>query len=208
MPNFVFINPINHTNPPKMLKSIVKSSFVFASAIALFSFTLPSNWFKAGSSPKSYEMGLVKGLGSNGSNAATIKSIDKNIKGFGTLMQECKADKFLGKRVKMTALVKSENVKRWAGLWLRVDQARSQQPLAMDNMFNRPIKGNTDWKSYEIVLDIPANATQLAYGALLHGTGQIWFDQVQFEIVPNTTSTTNTTANPVNQEPVNLGFDE
>ena len=46
----------------------------------------------------------------------------------------------LGKRVRMTGLVKSENVASWAGLWLRVDQSGSQQPLSFDNMGDSRIK--------------------------------------------------------------------
>ena len=100
-------------------------------------------------------MGIEKGAGQNGKNAATIKSIDKKIDGFGTLMRQCVPDKYLGKRIKMTAFVKTENVKNWAGLWLRVDQAGSNQPLSFDNMSDRPIKGSTNWTEYEIILDVP-----------------------------------------------------
>src|ERR1017187_9937896 len=117
-------------------------------------------------------MGIDKGAGQGGKNCATIKSTDKKIDGFGTLMQMCKPDKYLGKRVRMTGYVKSESVTDWAGLWLRVDQANSQVPLAFDNMQDRAIKGTYAWKKYEIVLDVPANASMIAFGALLSGTGQ------------------------------------
>lgn len=63
----------------------------------VFSFDVPKGWIKAGSEPKKYEMSLEKGAGQDGKNAATIKSIDKKISGFGTLMQNCLPDKYLGK---------------------------------------------------------------------------------------------------------------
>ena len=135
-----------------MKKSFLKISFLFALTFTLLSFDLPTGWFNAGSKPKSYEMGIDKGAGQNGKNAATIKSIDKKIDGFGTLMQQCSPDRYLGKRIKMTAFVKTENVLNWSGLWLRVDQAGSHQPLSFDNMGDRPIKGTTDWKQYQITL--------------------------------------------------------
>lgn len=192
-----------------MKTKILKTALLFGTAIILLSFDLPSDWFKAGNSPKSYEMGIDKGVGKDSKNAGTIKSIETNIKGFGTLMQECHADKYLGKRVKMTGYVKSENVIDWAGLWLRIDKANSTEHLALDNMQDRAIKGTTEWTKYEIVLDVPENASLLAYGALLNGTGQIWFDNISFEIVGDSEKT----SAPIKKdripvEPRNLGFEK
>jgi hypothetical protein len=178
-------------------------------AFALFSFNLPEDWIKAGSHPSSYDMGIDKGSGPEGKNAATIKSIDKKINGFGTLMQMCLADKYAGKRVRMSALVKSKDVEEWAGLWFRVDQANSSDPLSFDNMQDRAIKGTTDWKKYEIVLDVPQRASKLAYGALISGTGQIWFTNIKFEIVDSSVPTTGMGKSEKSlQEPTNLNFDK
>jgi hypothetical protein len=186
---------------------MLKGTLLVGTTLALLSFDLPSGWFAAGSKPKSYEMGIDNGSGQDGSNAATIKSIDKKINGFGTLMQNSLPDKYLGKRVRMTGEMKSKDVTDWAGFWFRVDQAGLKTSLSFDNMHDgnkdRSIKGTTDWKKYEIVLDVPAKATNLAYGALLSGTGQIWFTKINFEIVDNTVKTTDIR----NSEPTNLNFD-
>jgi len=101
-----------------------------------------------------------------------------------------KPDKYLGKRVKMTGYLKPKDVTDWAGFWFRVDQPGLQQFLSFDNMRDRPIKGTTNWKKYEIVLDVPKGASNIAFGALLSNTGQIWLDNVNFEIVDNFVSTT------------------
>ena len=144
---------------------------------------LPTGWFKAGNKPKSYQMIVEDSSGVDRKKAMTIKSIDKNIDGFGTLMQNFSPDKYLGKRIRMSGYMKSKNVETWSGFWLRVDKAGSQTSLAFDNMQDRPIKGTTEWKKYEIVLDVPSEATNIGFGALLDGTGQIWFDKLNFEIV-------------------------
>jgi hypothetical protein len=193
-----------------MITKMLKGVLLVGTTVALLSFDLPTGWFKAGSKPDSYEMGVDKNAGQDGKNAATIKSIDKKINGFGTLMQESKPDNYLGKRVKMTAFIKSENVKDWAGLWFRVDQAGSDQPLSFDNMENRAIKGTTDWTKYEIVLDVPANASMLAYGVLIDGTGQIWFDNLSFAIVDESVKTTgyNKGQSEIQSEPTNLDFEK
>ena len=194
-----------------MAKSILKSFLLFGIAVALFSFDLPSSWFKAGNKPNSYDMGIDKAAGQDGKNAATIKSIDKKIDGFGTLMQQCKPNKYLGKRIKMSGFVKTENVTTWSGLWLRVDQSGSNKPLSFDNMGDRPIKGTTDWTKYEIVLDVPSNSSLIAYGALLAGTGQIWFDNITFEIVSESVPTlgsVNAKKSAIQDEPTNLDFEK
>ena len=194
-----------------MTKSILKSFLLFGIAAALLSFDLPTSWFKAGNKPNSYDMGIDKAAGQDGKNAATIKSIDKKIDGFGTLMQQCKPDKYLGKRVKMSGFVKTENVTTWAGLWLRVDQSGSNKPLSFDNMGDRPIKGTTDWTKYEIELDVPSNSSLIAFGALLAGTGQIWFDNITFEIVGEsvpTSGSVNAKKSAIQDEPTNLDFEK
>lgn len=187
------------------------STFILATAVLfLSSFDVPKSWFVAGSAPKSYNMGIESGAGQEGKNAATIQSKGEKVKGFGTLMQNCNPDKFLGKRVRLTAFVKSENVNGWAGLWLRVDQKNSTEPLSFDNMDDRAVKGTTEWTKYEIVLDVPASASNIAYGALLSGGGKIWFDNLTFEVVDASVPTTG--ENHKNRmplkEPGNLSFEE
>jgi hypothetical protein len=190
-----------------MAKNILQSVLLVGATVALLSFDLPVGWFIAGSKPKSYEMGIDKGAGLDGKNAATIKSIDAKIEGFGTLMQNSKPDKYLGKRVKMTGYMKSKEVAGWAGFWLRIDQADSKRALGFDNMHNRAVKGTINWTKFDIVLDVPANATNLAYGALVSGTGQIWFDNLNFEIVDNSVPLTITSDFAIPSEPTNLSFE-
>ncbi len=183
----------------------LKLTLLVGLTVMFLSFDIPSGWFKAGDKPDSYEMGIDKGAGQDGKNAATIKSIDKKIIGFGTLMQDCLPDKYLGKRIRMSGYMKSKDVNDWAGFWLRVDNE-----LSFDNMQDRPIKGTTDWKKYEIVLDVPKEAVNIAFGALLSGTGQIWFDNITFEIVDNSVAITNGEYNKYmpQKEPTNLDFEK
>jgi hypothetical protein len=195
------------------VKKNLTGVLLIAMTVTLFSFDLPTGWFKAGSDPKSYDMGIDKGAGQDGKNAATIKSTAKKIKGFGTLMQNCLPDNYLGKRVRMSGMVKTQDVSDWSGLWFRIDQKGSEQTLGFDNMHDgkkdRSIKGTTAWTRYEIVLDVPLNSSNLAYGALLVGTGQIWFDDIKFEVVDNSVPTTGQGKDGLmpSKEPVNLDFE-
>jgi len=155
-------------------------------AISLLSFTtdkeLPVNWFKAGSNPNSYQMKLDKTNYVSGNSSALIESIDNKIKGFGTLMQSASAKDYLGKKIKMKGMIKTKDVKKWAGLWLRID-GKNKEALGFDNMKKRSIKGTNDWTEYEIVLYVPKNAETINFGALLVGTGILWFDDLSFEVI-------------------------
>lgn len=139
-------------------------------------------WFKAGNKPNSYNIGLDKSIYKSGGSSAFLESTEKNIKGFGTLMQTCNAKDYLGKRIKMTAYIKAENVSDWAGMWLRVD-SKGKGALSFDNMQDRAIKGCKDWTKCEIVLDVPEESGTLNFGILISGTGKAWFDDISFEVV-------------------------
>lgn len=177
-----------------MKTKISASVLLVGILLTLFSFDIPDGWFPAGDHPKSYVMDIDESSNVGKKGAMTIKSIDKEIDGFGTLMTNSKPDKLLGKRVRMTGWMKTKDVKEWAGLWFRVDGKDKEAILSFDNMkdgkTDRSIKGTTDWKKYEIILDIPPSSTQLAYGALLCGTGQIWFIDVNLEEVSILINTT------------------
>ncbi|MBI1306984.1 MAG: hypothetical protein GC181_10320 [Bacteroidetes bacterium] len=181
-------------------------------ALVFFSFDLPSGWFKAGANPEMFDMGVDRGAGRNNGNAGTIKSIKKSKDAWGTLMSTCLPGKYSAKRVRMSGYIKAADVKGWAGLWLRVD-SEGGKTLSFDNMHDgktdRSISGTSEWTKYEVVLDVPKEAAKLAYGVLLSGTGQIWFDDIKFEIVEKTVSTTGkeqTDNTP--KEPVNLDFEK
>ena len=122
-------------------------------------------------------------------------------------MQSCSAKEYLGKRIQMTAYVKSENVSDWAGMWLRVDSRLERRSLSFDNMQDRPIKGNNDWKKCEIILDVPEESGTLNFGVLLSGTGKVWFDDISFEIVDNLKAKT-TTERSLPEKPSNIDFEK
>lgn len=141
------------------------------------------SWFMAGSHPQDYEAGIDSNVTYNGKNSGFIKSIVEEAKGFGTLMQMFKADDYRNKRMRFAAVVKSEEIADWAGLWMRIDGPEQGKFLGFDNMQNRPIKGTTAWQNYEVVLDVPQESVAIAFGILLRGTGQAWLSDVHFEEV-------------------------
>jgi hypothetical protein len=167
----------------------------------------PEGWFMAGSKPASYDTGVDSEAMYNGHPSAFVKSKQPSIDGFGTLMQQFKADQYLGKRIRFSAFVKSEGVKDWAGLWMRVDKGSgaSTKTLAFDNMQHRAIKGTTNWQNYEVVLDVPEDATGIFFGILLSSTGSVWLNTANFDVVPISIPTTGT-SQTLPEAPKNLDF--
>jgi hypothetical protein len=196
----------------RTLKSILILSLVpfLIFGFVLLSNDMPKSWLKAGSVPASYKFGSDSIIFKNGHKSACIESTDKNIDGFATIMQICSAKNYLGTRIKMTGYIKSENVSDWAGMWLRVDARTEMKSLSFDNMQDRPVTGNSDWTKCEIILDVPEESGTLNFGALISGTGKIWFDNISFEILDNNTPKTSKelSAMPIPEKPENLDFEE
>lgn len=195
------------------MKKIIGVVFVIAIVAVFFLIAdnnnrIPNGWFPAGSNPSEYEMGIDISNFQNGNSGAYIKSKSPKENEFGTLMQSISAENYLGKRLRLSGHLKSEDIKGWSGMWMRIDGENNQQ-LGFDNMRGRTIRGTTDWKKYEIVLDVPANSKTINYGVLLGGQGKVWFDNVKVEEVDKSVAVTNTaTENKYPKEPINLDFEE
>ncbi len=171
-------------------------------------FTLQSqnniDWKKAGNAPQSYNIGVCFDSLKN-YNINYIKSIDNKIKGFGTLLQFMEAKNYYNKRIKLSANIKTKDVKGKCMMWLRVDSKLDRNYLAFDNMNDRPILGTTDWHKYEIVVNVSPDASDIYYGVLIEGEGEAFVDNLVFEIAEQNT---NVTGIERTNKPLNLNFED
>ena len=195
-----------------MAKKISGFALIIVAAAAMLSFIEPKGWHVSGSAPEKYDIGLFKVAGHEGKCSGIIRANKKSYFGdeYGSLMQVISSQKFLGKRIRMTGYMKSIGVTQWAAFYLRADKEDSKEPLSFDNMRDRPITGNTKWTQYTIDIDIPLNASKVAFGALLHGPGQIWFDDINFEVIGKSTipATEVVCDTSKKREPENLDFEQ
>jgi hypothetical protein len=120
------------------------------------------------------------------------------------MMQSFDPADYKGKRLRMSGWVKAESVKRWAGLWMRVD-GQTGGSLAFDNMQSRPIVGTRDWTRYEVVLDVAPTAKSIAFGILMDGEGTVWLNDVQFQVVDRSVPVTSPSP-AQRRKPANLDF--
>jgi len=168
-------------------------------------YTMPKGWHAAGSHPKEYLMGVDASASHAGGSSATLKATVSEASGFGTLMQPIQADQYRGKRIRLSGNMKGSDIEGWAGLWMRVDAG--SRSVSFDNMGNRAVKGTADWSKKEVVLDVPEESDQIAFGVLLDGTGQVWINDLRFEPVGDDVPTTDI-RETYPTEPMNLEFTE
>jgi hypothetical protein len=147
-----------------------------------------AGWFIAGTAPARYDTSTAPS-DRGGGTACELRSVREAPPGFGTLMQEFVPEGYRGRRVRLTAWLRSEGVSEWCGLWMRVD-GPARRMLAFDNMSARPIRGTTGWARYVVVLDVAAEAEVVAFGVILNGEGSVAVDEVALEVVGDEVATT------------------
>jgi hypothetical protein len=130
-----------------------------------------------------FEVYLDTNIRRGGSASASIKSgaAQASPDKAAFLIQTIKADDYIGKRVRLSAYVRAENA-GYASLTMRMEGAE-MKVMNMDTLDRKPIKGTSDWRRREIVLDVPAETQQIVFVVSLRGGGQIWVDDIKFEEV-------------------------
>jgi hypothetical protein len=137
---------------------------------------------------------------------------------WASLAQPIPADEYRGTRVRLSGWLKTVDAGE-AALLMSIDS--EQRMLAYDNMADRRVSGTTDWKMYSVILDVPSDARNISLGVLLVGKGQIWADDLTFEVVGRSIAVTNKVlAENIDdpdrakipkatiKRPINLGFEE
>jgi hypothetical protein len=153
---------------------------------------LPPHWYVSGTNPPQAKMDysgeLDHSVAYEGTSSGLLRSNSSTAQS-GTLMQMSSASPYRGKKIKLKAFLRSRDVTRRAGLWIRADGADGAT-VAFRNCFSGRarssfVRNDTDWREAEISLDIPDTAVSLSYGVLMEGSGSVWIDNVSFESVGN-----------------------
>ncbi|HEX4950440.1 MAG TPA: hypothetical protein VFZ34_27490 [Blastocatellia bacterium] len=150
---------------------------------------LPAGWTRGGNALLNYQITVDEAVKHGGKASAQIQFTGTAANGFVSLTHTCSAEAYRGKRVRLSAWVKTAAVGDHVQLWFRLD-APTRMP-GFDNMSNRPIRSVTDWKPYELVLDVPDDVVQLVFGVMSFGTGRVWVDDFSLTVVGNEVAVTN-----------------
>lgn len=166
-------------------------------------------WSITGSHKHEYELSTTDER-IEGKRVALLRSKVENPGGFGAQVQSFLAEKYLGKRVRFSGVLRTDSVDGWAGLWMRVDghdTHRSGESLAFDNMEDRSLSGTTEWTPCNIVLEVSDEALRILVGTILSGKGAVYMAGFNLEVVGDDVPTTGP-GRITREEPVNLDFEE
>ena len=88
---------------------------------------------------------------------------------------------YKGESITLSGYIKTENViEGYAGLFIRIDPGIAYNEMVYE------VTGTTDWKKYEITLDLrPAQTQKIIIGGLLAGKGKIWLDDLKITVDGN-----------------------
>ena len=164
----------------------------------------PPGWYPSGQAFADYEFGVDEDV------AAYVRAKLENPGGFATLMTgPVSTWHYDGRRVRLSVSLRTEDVQKYAGVWLRIDRLGTGTPgqfppttmVVLDNMSDRPITGTRDWSRYQIVLDVPEDAWSMSYGLNLEGPGVVFAKDFDFDIVGPEVATTVPARGSSNDEP-------
>jgi hypothetical protein len=159
--------------------------------------TSPPGWTFNSTHPDDYEHGLDRTYSARGA-AAYIKSRGTRAGGLALLVQLIEPGPYAGKRVRVTAMLRSNGVES-GGLVFEVVGQHS----AFDNSQNLALHGSNDWGRHSVVFDVPEDPMFMAIGFALAGPGAVWADNFSVDVVDGDTPVTRT----LPSAPVDPGFD-
>ena len=107
----------------------------------------------------------------------------------GKLMRTDRAmENLRGKRVRIKAMMKCENLTGGAGVFVSAGQYDAQGKYSQkESKHDLPLTGTIGWQAYATTLAVPPEADLLEYGVRLEGTGTVWTDDVAVEVISEVT---------------------
>jgi beta-lactamase regulating signal transducer with metallopeptidase domain len=132
------------------------------------------------STPLAYSIGLDDSVRRGGIPMPFLTNDGTKPNGYANMVQYIQARNYCGKRIRLSGLVRTAGIKRFAGLWLSV---QDPDKSVVWDAEKQPIRGNTDWTKQSIVVDVPKNANAIGLGIMMKGVGKIWASDLKVETV-------------------------
>ncbi len=150
-----------------------------------------------------YEGGLDHTQSHSGHGSAYLRAISEHPDyKHAVIWQSISSERYRGKRVKLSAWMKTDRA-QVARVGIKVSSP-GDNSLAYGQ---QDTTGTTDWRRYEVVLDVAPRSNSITFGLLLEGSGAAWMDEVRLEVVDERTPITNLPP-PSPIEPENLDFEQ
>jgi hypothetical protein len=144
---------------------------------------MPKGWHHWSSDAKTqFDLGVDEKVTFKGQKSACIEVRKAVSDSTVWMMQNFEGQGYRGKRIRLTAHVRTKDVAKTAVISLCVF-GPGYTTLALDNMADRPISGTTEWTKCELVLDVPQTATTIRFAGIVAGQGAMYISGISFEEV-------------------------
>jgi hypothetical protein len=128
--------------------------------------------------PDDYELRLDSVVRHGGDFSALVNAKSSAPADYAYLSQAVRADEYLGKRVRFSGYVRTENVTTAS---VSIGTKRGVESF-VDSHCRQTLEGSNDWQRFDLVLDIPGRAALIAFGLVAQG-GAAWIDDLAVEVV-------------------------
>jgi serine/threonine-protein kinase len=142
----------------------------------------PEPWFLSGTGRKDVDFVRSTSEAHGGRASGAIVPRVTPTTGYATAMQTIVARAYAGKHVRAAVWVKTKGATHRVDFWLRArNTAGGDGPGLAGNKV--PLEAESDWRRYEIDLDVPLAAHVIDVGVGIDGPGRIWLDDASLEVV-------------------------
>lgn len=160
------------------------------------SWHVPAGWSAQETESREYRVGLDRRLLHQGKPSLFIRSLVPEPEGTVDVLQTFRANRYRGKRVRLSGFLRTEKVATQASLFVRIG---ADDPVLRS--YDRVgASGTGPWKLYELVADVPSGADSIQFGISMDGTGTLWAAHFRFEAVSSSVPLT------APNKPRNLNF--
>jgi|GEM_PF-2104987 len=153
---------------------------------------VPKDWLLRGATPEGYEIASDRMVIFSGNASVSLGSLNEAQanRNSATVLQTALAAPYLGKRVELSAYLRAEGTRGYnTGFWFRaIDPANVV--IAYDSSDLAAVQYADEWHQHRLVMDIPWNASEIAYGFSIAGPGKLWVDDVHVSVVDKAIPTT------------------
>lgn len=141
----------------------------------------PKGWYVWGR--ETHKVMVDKTIYHSKPTSFSVMSLTNSGRG-GFTQSNLSSDDYKGKKVKLSGYFKTKDVPH-AFIWFFAKDDK-KNTLKEEDMY---IKGSKeyDWTPFEIIMKVPSNSKTVSFGINLGKQGQMWVDDIKFEIVPKDT---------------------
>ncbi len=101
----------------------------------------------------------------------------------GVVQQRVSALSFRGKKISVSAALRGYAINDTSAVRFFVYIRNMDDTFIYENLKDNPIS-SSQWSRREIIIDVPLNATDIAYGIAIYGLGDAYIDDIQIKDIP------------------------